>query len=127
MKYLVFDTDFRGKCNREDTDQKRIIDWVSKNHPERFPLFYSVSNENARHKTQYGTKAGVPDLCDMNITNGRIGFFELKRLDRTKSRISIEQKSMLERLAAQGHFACVCYGFEGFKAAYKEFLYTQEK
>ena len=64
-------------------------------------------------------KAGPPDIIDLG---GIVGLFELKRLDRTKSRLSPEQKAFLQAGADAGHFVAVCYGFVEFKKAYVDFL-----
>ena len=50
------------------------------------------------------------------------GAFELKRCDRTKSRVSADQRAFLQSVDDSGGFAAICYGFEEFKRAYADFL-----
>ena len=61
----------------------------------------------------------MPDLIDLG---GVVGLFELKRLDRTKSKVSAEQKTFMQASADAGHFCAICYGFEQFKLAYADYL-----
>ena len=70
-------------------------------------------------RAKEGVKAGPPDIIDLG---GVVGLFELKRLDRTKSKISKEQKSFLQGGADSGHFVAICYGFEQLKLAYTDYL-----
>ncbi len=70
-------------------------------------------------RAKEGVKAGPPDIIDLG---GIVGLFELKRLDRTKSKVSKEQKSFLQAGADAGHFVAICYGFEQLKPAYADYL-----
>lgn len=66
-----------------------------------------------------GVRAGVSDIIDF----GRVrGAFEMKRCDRTKSRVTAKQREFLQAVADSGGFAAICYGFEQFKLAYADFL-----
>lgn len=74
-----------------------------------------------RHKE--GVKAGIPDIIHLGGTDvWRSGLFELKRLDARKSKVSAEQKAILELADARGSFSAVCYGFEQFKLAWIDYL-----
>lgn len=122
----IYKGDFRGDCRTERCEQIDAAGWLEKHHPDRWPLIWHTPNETkgtARHmqmRAKEGTKPGVPDLID---ANGPInGFFELKRLDPNKSRLSADQRKFLQAAADRGHFVAVCYGFEQFKLAYVDFL-----
>lgn len=121
----TYDSHHRGECRSERCEQIDAISWLAFNYPERFPLIFHSPNETkakAQHmqmRAKEGVKAGVPDIIDL----GRVvGLFELKRLDRTKSTASKDQKAFLQAAADAGHFAAICYGFECFKLAYADYL-----
>lgn len=124
---LTYGGTYRGPCRSEDCEQIDCMGWLEHQHPERYPLCWHTPNE-AKANAQYmqkrkkkGVKSGVPDIVD---TNGPVnGFFELKRLDRTKCNFPKEQRDFLAAADARGHFTAICYGFEAFKEAYAEFLY----
>lgn len=117
---------YRGPCRSEDCEQIDFMSWLEVHHPERYPLCFHVPNE-IRASAQYmqkrkkmGVKPGVADTVD---TNGPvIGFFEMKRLDRTKSKVSKDQRDFLAAADARGHFTAICYGCEAAKEAYADFL-----
>ena len=125
----LYDSGFRGECRTERAEQIDSISWLAYNYPEEFALSWHTPNEssgNAFHhslRVMEGVKAGVPDIIHIGGTDvWRAGLFELKRLDRTKSRISDEQRAFLESADARGCFAAVCYGFEQFKVSWLEYL-----
>ena len=132
--YKIYDSNFRGKCRLEDTEQIICTDWVDYNYPNLSPLYFHVVNESmmsvqgrvkARRK---GLRKGIPDIMFLHPNNGHCGLMvELKREDRTKSRLSKEQKDYLVEFATQGYFTAVCYGAEQFKKCFKEYLHKQSK
>ncbi|MNY58980.1 hypothetical protein D3C86_1953790 [compost metagenome] len=66
-----------------------------------------------------GVKAGVGDIIDF----GRIrGAFELKRLDKSKCKVSKDQRDFLQATDDSGGFAAIVYGYEQFKLAYADYL-----
>ena len=121
----IYDSGYRGDCRTERCEQIDSISWLAFNYPERFPLIFhcpgetKASPQHMQMRAKEGVKAGPPDIIDLG---GIVGLFELKRLDRTKSKVSKEQKTFLRAGAEQGHFAVICYGFEQFKAAYLDYL-----
>ena len=125
----TYDSGFRGKCRTERAEQIDCISWLGYHYPAEFALCFHCANETLGTKMHYamrakeGVKAGVPDIIHIGGTDvWRAGLFELKRLDRTKSRLSDEQRAFLEAADARGCFAAVCYGFENFKVAWLEYL-----
>lgn len=121
----IYDSGFRGDCRSERCEQIDCISWLAFNHPERFPLIFHcpgetrASPQHMQMRAKEGVKAGPPDIIDLNAMPG---LFELKRLDRTKSKVSKEQKAFLQAGADAGHFAAICYGFQEFKHAYVDYL-----
>lgn len=121
----IYDSGYRGDCRAERMDQIDAISWLAFNHPERFPLIFHCPGEtkakpqHMQMRAKEGVKPGVPDIIDLG---GVVGLFEMKRLDRTKSKVSKEQMDILGKAAAQGHFAAICYGFAEFKLAYADYL-----
>lgn len=121
----TYDSGYRGECRREEYEQIDCASWLEFNHPDRWPLIFHVPNETKatahymQKRQKMGVKPGVPDIIDVG---GTVGLFELKRLDRTQSKVSKEQKEFLQAGADAGHFVAVCYGFERFKLAYADYL-----
>jgi hypothetical protein len=70
-------------------------------------------------RRKMGVKAGVSDIIDFGLIRGA---FELKRLDRTKCKVSSDQRAFLQAVADSGGFAAICYGFSEFKRAYADYL-----
>lgn len=122
----TYNPNHRGPCRSERCEQIDAMGWLEKHYPDRWPLIFHVPNEtraspqHMQMRRKEGVKAGVPDIIDAN--DPIIGFFEMKRLDSSKSRLSPDQRAFLERAAEKGHFCAVCYGFESFKQAYGDFL-----
>lgn len=121
----IYDSNYRGDCRTERCEQIDSISWLAFNYPERFPLIFHCPGET-KAKAQYmqmrakeGVKPGPPDIIDLG---GVVGLFEMKRLDRTKSKVSKEQKTFLQAGADAGHFVAICYGFAQFKLAYADYL-----
>ena len=121
----IYDTHYRGKCREEWAEQIDCMSWLEANHPDRFPLCFHTPNE-VKASAQYmqkrrkmGVKAGVSDIIDLGAIRG---LFELKRLDRTQSSVTTDQRKFLLAGAHSGAFAAVCYGFEAFKLAYADYL-----
>lgn len=121
----IYDSGFRGDCRAERCEQIDAISWLSFNYPERFPLIFhcpgetKASPQHMQMRAKEGVRAGVPDIIDLG---GVVGLFEMKRLDRTKSKISKDQLGFMSRSSAAGHFAAIVYGFEQFKLAYSDYL-----
>jgi len=117
---------YRGECRSETCEQIDCMGWLEHNHPERFALCFHTPNETKasaqymQKRQKMGVKPGVPDVID--LAGPVPGLFELKRLDRAKSKLSNEQRDFLTAADARGHFTAVCYGFSAFKEAYAEFL-----
>lgn len=121
----IYDSGFRGDCRSERCEQIDAISWLAFNFPERFPLIFhcpgetKASPQHMQMRAKEGVKAGPPDIIDLG---GIVGLFEMKRLDRTKSKLSKDQKEFLQAGADAGHFTAIVYGFSEFKKAYADYL-----
>lgn len=121
----TYDSHYRGECRKEELEQIDCASWLQHNHPDRWPLCYHVPNETKatahymQKRQKMGVKSGVSDIIDFGLVRGA---FELKRLDRTKSTVSKEQREFLTGVDESGGFAAICYGFVEFKNAYTDFL-----
>lgn len=122
----IYDSHHRGPCPSERVEQINAMSWLSVHHADRYELVCHVPNESrgtAMHyamRAKEGVKAGIPDILDLG--GPILGMFEMKRLDRTKSSVSPDQKRILGAAAASGAFVAICYGAENFKLAYTAYV-----
>jgi len=121
-KYLVFDSGYRGWCNLEATEQKALAAWINYKFPD--VNWFHVANEGKRlgagkELKEMGMKKGVSDV--VILTSGecyKFGVIELKRKDRTKSRLQHEQSEFMTKVIRDGGFAAVAYGLDEAKKAF---------
>lgn len=121
----IYDSNYRGECPSEMVEQINSMGWLEKHHPDRWPLIFHYPAE-VKAKPQYmavrrkcGVKPGISDIIDFGEIRGA---FELKRRDRTKSKVSKEQIAFLESVDASGGFAAICYGLDEFMLAYSKYI-----
>lgn len=120
----VFDSGYRGDCPKEETDQMAYGMWMQ----HRFPdvLWFHVPNETGTRsgpqfiekRRRMGVRSGVSD--NVILTHGinhKCGLIELKRLDKTKSKVSNSQTDVLEEAITEGHFGAIAYGLDEIKKA----------
>lgn len=120
----VFDGGYRGDCPKEETDQISYGLWMQ----HRFPdvLWFHVPNETGtksgpqfvEKRRRMGVRSGVSD--NVILTHGinhKCGLIELKRRDKTKSKVSKSQNQVLEGAIEEGHFGAIAYGLEEIKKA----------
>ena len=102
----------------EETDQKYLFQWAQAREKAIPALasMYHIPNGGKRGKAEAarfkaaGVRAGVPDVCLPYAAGGFIGLYiELKVGKNTASDM---QKVWLKRLKSQGHYVCICYGWE---------------
>lgn len=121
----TYNPNYRGPCRSERCEQIDAMGWLEVNHPDRWPLIWHTPSEtkaspqHMQMRAKEGVKPGVPDIIDAGAVRG---FFEMKRLDSSKSRLTKDQRAFLQAAADSGAFAAVCYGFEAFKQAYSDYL-----
>ncbi|MNO56548.1 VRR-NUC domain protein [compost metagenome] len=121
----IYDSGYRGDCRVETIEQIDCASWLQFNYPERWPLIWHTPNESKatasymQKRQKMGVKSGVSDIIDFGLVRGA---FELKRLDKSKCKVSKEQREFLQAVADSGGFAAVVYGFQEFKRAYADYL-----
>ena len=125
----TYETKHRGACALEDTDLINIVSWFDYQLPHLSPLLIHVPNESdmpvqGRVKAKKkGVRKGVPDLMLLKGNSKYSGLMlELKRQDRTKSKVSVEQDAYAQELSEQGFFCAFCYGFDEAKKCIEEYL-----
>lgn len=120
----VFDSSYRGKCPLESTDQMAYGLWMQYRFPNA--LWFHVPNETGtksgpqfvEKRRKMGVRSGVSD--NVILTSGinhKCGLIELKRQDRTKSKVSPAQIQVLEDAIEEGHFGAIAYGLRELKRA----------
>lgn len=120
----VFDSGYRGDCPKEETDQISYGLWMQ----HRFPdvLWFHVPNETGTRsgpqfvekRRRMGVRSGVSD--NVILTHGinhKCALIELKRRDKTKSKVSKSQTDVLEEAIVECHFGAIAYGLEEIKKA----------
>lgn len=131
VNYLVFDSGYRGPCNKEDTDQQAFIAWIRYHCP--WVNVFHVPNELNGSKVQgeimrrKGKVGGVSD--NIILTPGHdkpFAAMELKRRDKTKGKWQPGQREFLNKTADDGGFASVSYGLDCIKNSAKLYLCGSE-
>lgn len=70
-----------------------------------------------------GMQPGVPDICMAYPCNGAAGLYvELKRAQKSLSRVSDEQWKWIDRLRHFGYRAEICYGWEAARDVILNYL-----
>lgn len=111
------DLSFRGKCPRECVEQASAVNRIRQLYPETFgALVFHPRNEQQlrggqhsamiKHKAE-GLTAGVPDLI---VPGAPSCIIEIKRCDKTQSKISTEQIDYLTAAQNAGAFVAVALG-----------------
>jgi hypothetical protein len=120
----VFDSGYRGECPKEETEQMMYGCWMDYQFPNA--IWFHVPNETGTKsgpqfvlkRQKMGVKRGVSDVIILSNGVAHCGaVMELKRADRTKSKVSKEQATFLEKVADEGKFAAIAYGAEQLKKA----------
>jgi hypothetical protein len=121
----IYDSNYRGECRVETIEQIDCASWLQYNYPDRWQLIWHTPNETKatasymQKRQKMGVKSGVSDIIDFGLVRGA---FELKRLDKSKCKVSKDQREFLAAVDASGGFAAIVYGFEQFKLAYADYL-----
>lgn len=127
MKIRVYDSGYRGDCPLESAELKTFFNQIRGKYPDTWgKLAFHTRNEGKKSHAQVqvekmeGATAGV---CDIIVAPGF--YCELKRRDRTKSRLPTVEKQFLELVAERGGFACVAYGWEQAWVAFNDWREQQ--
>jgi len=123
------DPDYRTQhCALEAQEQSAFFEQIRAQYPDSWGLLAtSIQNEAGKDvavRTAIAKKAGLVTGAPDIIIPGRMTFLcELKRKDRTKSRIGTAQLDYLLAAQKAGAFVCIALGSE---AAWKAFQYWRE-
>lgn len=125
--WIYFDDAAKGDCRLEVSEQIDAMAWLKEFYPDARKLTFHVPNESDS-KPQYraslqqqGVTSGVSDIVTLC---GYGGVFEMKRVVKSKSSISKEQREFLKNAVAQEKFAALCYGASAFRQAWVDYLAT---
>jgi hypothetical protein len=117
----VYGGDYRGACPVESAEQITMINYIR----DICPNVIHPRNEGKRHHNQTtkqkaeGLTTGASDI----IIPGKPAFVcELKRKDKTKSKVSPDQVDYLAESIKLGAFCCIAYGHEAAIEAFNEWL-----
>ena len=124
----IYDLGHRGECRSERGEQIASMSWLKEFYPDYWALTMHCPSETkgttSHHaiRAKEGVKAGIPDIIHLGGSGRyRVGMFEMKRQDRTKSKVTADQRRILELAEASGAFCAICYGFEAFKMAFADY------
>lgn len=116
------------KCPLESSEAKTFWQW-SQYHPIAKDHLFAVPNGGTRNVREavnmraQGVRVGVSDYMLAHPSNGKAGLFiELKRSDKTISRLSADQAIWLARMERVGYATKVAYGAEEAIKAVEEYL-----
>lgn len=114
----------------ERREQMWLIQWFKLKYKEL--LIAASANGGARDAKEAanlkreGVLAGMPDIQVFRANRGYNGLLiELKRpasATHAKGRVSLAQKEVMARLAAEGYYAIVCYGWVEARAVIEWYL-----
>jgi hypothetical protein len=129
MPFKTYDSGYRGACRKEDAEQIDCVAWVRHHYQAMAKLLMHPPNESkvpVQYRAQLSKMGILPGASDLILLYPASGhpyaLFELKRCDRTKSRLSAAQRGVLDAADAVGAFASVCYGFDQFKLAFIDYI-----
>lgn len=117
----------KGDCRHEVSEQIDAMAWLKEFYPDARKLTFHVPNESdskPQHRAslqQQGVTSGVSDIITLW---GYGGAFEMKRVVKSASNVSKEQRDFLRLSHQQGKFAALCYGASAFKQAWVDYLST---
>jgi len=117
----VYGGEYRGACPVESAEQITVINYIrgicpNVIHPRNEGK--RTYNQTTKQKAE-GLTTGASDI----IIPGKPAFVcELKRKDRTKSRVEPEQIDYLAASMELGAFSCIAYGHESALEAFHEWL-----
>lgn len=122
------DKSYRGKCNKEETDQTDFVAWLKFNYPEHWTLMIHPKMEGKRTPQQIAKDKKTGSLkrsaSDIIIPAFPAFVCELKRKDHTNRSCAWQdgQLEYLELAKNNGAFVCVALGADGAKEAFIAWL-----
>ena len=110
----IYDSGYRGECPIESAELKTFFNQLRLKYPDTYgKLAFHPRNEGKKTAAQVQVEkmeGATPGVSDIIIPLGFV--CELKRKDRTKSRLPKVEVEYLEAAGLMGAFACVAYGWE---------------
>ena len=123
--FIYWDDEAKGYCRLEVSEQIDAMAWLKEFYPDARKVTFHVPNESDS-KPQYrdslqqqGVTSGVSDIITLWGTGA---VFEMKRVIKSKSSVSKEQRDFLGLSHEQGKFAALCYGAAAFEQAWVDYL-----
>lgn len=124
--YKTYDSNYRGKCPHESVEQKTFFNRIRREYPDTWgKIATHIENEGKRHYKQTANSNAmgmVKGASDIIIPGSPTFVCELKRKDKTKTKLSDDQIKYLETCAQMGAFACVAYGVDEAWRAFGDYL-----
>lgn len=118
----------RRPVHHEDAEAIALWEWAQ-TQPELREYLYHIPNGGRRHAFEaarfqkMGVRSGVHDYHLPIARGGFIGaWIELKSDKKHRPTVSKKQDDWGRKMYGQGHFVCVCYGFEQAKEALEWYL-----
>lgn len=122
--YRVYDSGYRGDCPLESAEQQTFFNKIRREYPDSYGLLaFHVRNEGKRTKEQAQREKAegmTKGVVDIHIPGCPSFVCELKRKDKTKSRLPKDEEQFLLLCAKLGAFAALCYGWEQAWVAFKD-------
>lgn len=122
--YKIYDSDYRGDCPLESAEQQTFFNKIRREFPDTYgKLAFHVRNEGKRTKQQAQKEIAegmTKGVVDIHIPGSPSFVCELKRKDKTKSRLPKDEETFLIEAAKLGAFSCLCYGWEQAWLAFEE-------
>lgn len=121
-----YESGTKGDCPLESAELKTFFNKIRREYPDTWGrLAFHPRNEGKKTHAQVtlesmeGATAGAVDI----IIPGGVSFVcELKRQNKSKSRVSKAEWDYLEAALDAGAFACVAYGWEQAWRAFNDYL-----
>lgn len=120
-----------NRLRSEATEQENVISWCD-HHERLYPelkWIHHCPNGGSRQRAEavrlkaQGVKSGVPDL-HLPIPKGAYAglYLEMKY---DKGTIQKSQKEWIAGMAAAGHYACICYGYDNAVKVIESYVQLQ--
>mgnify|MGYP003383836190 FL=1 len=120
------DADFRGECPSENAEQITFFNEMRRKYPDTWGKI-AIHIKNEGKKTPQQVRRDKAEGMIKGASDIVVGGFycELKRQDRTKSKISNEQIEYLEKINELGFYGCVALGYVAALEAFEEWNRTR--
>lgn len=125
--WIYFDDAAKGDCRHEASEQIDAIAWLKEFYQEARNLTFHVPNESdskPQYRASLQQQGVTPGVSDIITLWGPGAAFEMKRVVKSASNVSKEQRDFLRLSHQQGKFAALCYGASAFKQAWLDYLST---